>query len=112
MKIKRYKVALLLLMVAAVESSVATTAVLHAGVAPAGCHQHGKSPAPQQEDHACCVAGHGFAVVRPSLVPRPLAEEISNEVAAPRLQAAVVHLEGRIARASLGFASGSMPLRV
>jgi hypothetical protein len=39
---------------------------------PGGCHEHGKKgPVHPASDYACCVAGHGSAVVQASFIPQP-----------------------------------------
>jgi hypothetical protein len=67
MKNFRLIVALMLLLAAAVSPSMAGASMRNPAASPGGCHEHGKKvPAPQQTDYACCVAGHGVAVVQAS----------------------------------------------
>ena len=54
---------------------------------PAGCHEHGKkAPVHPASDYACCVAGHGSAVVQASCVPQGQQVSIGFVLTAPSLQ--------------------------
>jgi hypothetical protein len=53
---------------------------------PAGCHEHGKkAPVHPASDYACCVAGHGSAVVQASFVPQPQQVSAAFVLTAPAL---------------------------
>jgi len=105
-------IAMLLLLIAAILSSAAVMPVDgHGKVATGGCHEHGKRPARQPSDYACCVAGHGFAVVRAAVTPQPLSALI-QQIAAPWLERAAAYSGFRVPHALPGFLRGSIPLRV
>jgi hypothetical protein len=54
---------------------------------PAGCHEHRrKAPVHPASDYACCVAGHGSAVVQASCVPQGQHVSIGFVLTAPSLQ--------------------------
>ena len=65
----------LLLLAASAMSLLAAQASTAPGIhdeKPAGCHEHGKkAPVHPASDYACCVAGHGSALVQASFVPQP-----------------------------------------
>ena len=105
--------AMLLLLVGAIFSSAAAMPMNARGkVATGGCHEHGKRPARPPSDYACCVAGHGVAVVRAMVIPQPLLEAMIHQVAAPRLQPVAAYSEFRVAHALHGVLPGNIPLRV
>jgi hypothetical protein len=105
-------IAMLLLLIAAILSSATAMPVDgHGKVASGGCHEHGKRPARQPSDYACCVAGHSFAVVRATVTPQALLALV-QQIAAPRLETAAAYSELRVPHALPGFLPGSIPLRV
>jgi hypothetical protein len=80
----------LLLLAASAMSLLAAQASTSPGIhdeKPAGCHEHGKkAPVHPASDYACCVAGHGSAVVQASCVPQGQQVSIGFVLTAPSLQ--------------------------
>jgi hypothetical protein len=79
-----------------------------------GCHEHGSKPPapPLPADHACCVAGHHSAILRP-MCAAPTAWRNACEIQSisPSLaEIAIVPFPARIAVASLP--PGTSPLRI
>lgn len=79
----------LLLLAASATSLLAAQASAAPGIhdeKPAGCHEHGKKiPLHPSSDYACCVAGHGAAVVQASFVPQPQQVSVAFVLTVPAL---------------------------
>lgn len=80
---------------------------------PAGCHDHGKKvPVRPPANYACCVAGHGSAIVQASCLPQPslqaspgiLLVAASPRKSDPRSRQSL--------RASAGGPPGATPIRI
>jgi len=98
----------LLLLAASAMSLLAAQASTAPGIhdeKPAGCHEHGKkAPVHPASDYACCVAGHGSAVVQASFVPQP--QQVS---AAFVLTVPALHRSGLDGETVLQAYSGTPP---
>lgn len=80
---------------------------------PAGCHDHGKKvPVRPLANYACCVTGHGSAIVQASCLPQPSLQAslgILLMAASPR----EADLRSRQSlRASSGAPPGATPIRI
>jgi hypothetical protein len=79
---------------------------------PAGCHEHGKkAPVHPASDYACCVAGHGSAVVQASFVPQPPQVSAAFVLAVPALHRSGLDDE-TVLRAYSGTPPRLTPLRI
>ena len=74
---KRTSILLVMLLVSLIAAAplvgLDTSAMPKAHERPAGCHQHGTSPAPQPVSYRCCQSGHDSAILQVSsnLQPQP-----------------------------------------
>jgi len=114
MKKIRYIMTLLLLSATVMSSLAVQSSTADHGSRPtSGCHEHGKSsPAPPHSDYACCVAGHGFAVVQASFDPRFALQVLLNIVSETDRKASPAVCEIITLPFLPDFPPGSMPLRV
>ena len=103
-----HSVLVLLLLAGSAMSSLAAQASGAPGIhdeKPAGCHEHGKkAPVHPVSDYACCLAGHGSAVVQASFVPQP--QQVS---AAFVLTVPALHRSGLDGETVLQAYSGTPP---
>ena len=55
-----------------------TSAMPIAHERPAGCHQHGTSPAPQPVSYRCCQSGHDSAILQVSLISQSQLSDLAS----------------------------------
>jgi hypothetical protein len=55
-----------------------TSAMPIAHERPAGCHQHGTSPAPQPVSYRCCQSGHDSAILQVSFISQPQLSDLTS----------------------------------
>ena len=109
-----HSIVVLLLLAGSAMSSLAAQASGARGIhdeKPAGCHEHGKkTPVHPASDYACCVAGHGSAVVQASFVPQPQVS-VAFVLTVPALDRS--GLDGEtVLQAYSGTPPGLTPLRI
>jgi len=114
MKKIRYIMALLLLSGSVLSSFAAQSSTADHGRLPTGgCHEHGKSrPAPQRSDYACCVTGHGVAIVTATFCAQSALQVLLSIVSDTGRKASPAVREIVTPPFLPGFPLGSMPLRV
>ena len=79
---------------------------------PAGCHEHGKkTPVRPASDYACCVAGHGSALVQASCVPQPQHVSVGFVLTAPSLYRSGLQ-DTPVLQMYSGTPPGPTPLRI
>ena len=110
-----HSIVVLLLLAGSAMSSLAAQASGAPGIheeKPAGCHEHGKkTPVHPASDYACCVAGHGAAVVHASFVPQPQQVSVAFVLTVPALDRS--GLDGEtVLQAYSGTPPGLTPLRI
>jgi hypothetical protein len=110
----RHSMALLLLAGAIMSSLAMQTSTAGHGSRPiGGCHDPGKKvPAPKHADYACCVAGHGVAMVQTSDVRRIPLQVRLNMVPTTPPQGVATYRNEKVSAVSPGSPPSLISLRI
>ena len=110
------RIAALVLVLAGMTSSLATQLPLvrDSRGESGGCHEHGsKAPtAPVPADHACCVAGHHSAILRPMCAAPPALRDTCEvrSIAPPIAEIALALIPAKAV--AIYLPDGIAPLRI